>query len=211
MEVDVAAYVGAVARTVKRVERDGRMARVVIATRDYDTDIADLWNALTTRERIAGWFMPVEGELKLGGRYQLKGNAGGLVTLCEAPQKLGITWEFGGEISWVTVTLAEKGSKTGLTLEHVAHVKDEFWTQYGPGAVGVGWDMGLLGLALHLKTGAPNNPEESMAWMMSPNGRDFVVASSNSWRDAAIADGEDAQMSTKAGANTIGFYTGTPA
>ena len=35
-----------------------------------------------------------------------------------------------------------------LELEHTAVVPEERWDQYGPGAVGVGWDQGLLGLAL---------------------------------------------------------------
>jgi len=28
----------------------------------------------------ARWFLPIEGDLKLGGKYQLKGNAGGTIT-----------------------------------------------------------------------------------------------------------------------------------
>ena len=36
-----------------------------------------------------------------------------------------------------------------LTLTHTALVSD-FWTEYGPGATGVGWEMGLTGLEQHL-------------------------------------------------------------
>ncbi|GAB2911484.1 hypothetical protein [Streptomyces mayteni] len=36
-----------------------------------------------------------------------------------------------------------------LEREHAAVVDPEFWERYGPGASGVGWDGGLLGLAEH--------------------------------------------------------------
>ena len=54
----------------------------------------------------------------------------------------------GDEVSWIEVHLTpESDERTRFTLEHVAHVDDQRWTEYGPGAVGVGWDSGLLGLA----------------------------------------------------------------
>ena len=96
-------HLGAVVRSVKTVDRDGKPATAVIAMRSYDTDIDDLWNALTSADRIPRWFMPIEGELKLGGRYQLKGNAGGVITGCEPPKHLAVTWEYAGDTSWVTV------------------------------------------------------------------------------------------------------------
>lgn len=50
-------------------------ARTVLLRRTYDAEVADVWDAVTSPERIARWFMPVSGELKVGGRYQLEGNA----------------------------------------------------------------------------------------------------------------------------------------
>ena len=47
---------------------------------------------------------------------------------------------------------------TTLVLEHTAIVPDEMWAQFGPGAVGVGWDGGLLGLSLHLRGGSIGDP-----------------------------------------------------
>lgn len=90
---------GATARIVRHTERDGKPAKAVVASRSYDTSASDLWDALTNAERIPRWFMPVEGDLRLGGRYQLKGNAGGAVTRCDAPKHLSLTWEFGGDVS----------------------------------------------------------------------------------------------------------------
>lgn len=75
MKSDVASYVGAVIREVDSREHEGRLARVVVATRTYDTTIEDVWDALTNAERIPRWFLPISGDLRLSGSYQLQGNA----------------------------------------------------------------------------------------------------------------------------------------
>ena len=147
---DFQSYLGAVERIVAPLERSGKPARSVTLKRTYDTDPADLWDALTNPERLARWFAPVEGDLQLGGRYKIKGNASGTIEACRDREHYALTWEFGGDVSWVTVDIAQVGDgKTALTLVHTAIVNDH-WGMYGPGAVGVGWELGLLGLALHL-------------------------------------------------------------
>src|SRR5262245_40524082 len=105
---------------MKNFERDGQAMRVVNASRIYDTTLEDLWDALTRAERISQWFLPIAGDLRLGGRYQLQGYAGGTITRCEPPRVVAVTWEYGGVVSWVTVTLerfAQGGTR--LELEHV--------------------------------------------------------------------------------------------
>ena len=213
MHFDVARHVGAVTRKVESREHDGQPAHAVIATRSYPTDIDDAWDALTSAERIPRWFMPIEGELRLGGRYQLQGNAGGTITECEPPRRLALTWEFAGQTSWVYVTLSEEGEdSTQLVLEHVAILTDEylkFWDQFGPGAVGVGWDLSILGLAEHLETGESVAPEASKEWTSSDNYREYVAASSAGWREASIAFGTSAEAAGHAADSTTPFYTGT--
>jgi hypothetical protein len=78
----------------------------------------------------------------------------------------------------------------------------------GPGAVGVGWDLALMGLRLHLATGVANDPAESAAWMCSPEGVEFVTRSSRGWADASIATGTDATEARSAEERTTAFYTG---
>lgn len=211
MHVDVAQHLGAVTRVVTQREHEGRPARVVIATRTYDTDPADLWHALTSAERIPRWLMPVSGELRLGGRYQLHGNAGGTVTRCEPPETLGLTWEFGGDVSWVTVSLSAAGAgRTALRLEHVAHVPEDRWTQFGPSAVGAGWEQCLLGLALHVAGGVSSAPAaEGAAWAGSPEGHAYIRGSCEGWANAAILDGEAPAQAAAAAARTFAAYTGT--
>ena len=207
-DTDPARYLGAVTRAVARRDRDGRPARVVVATRRYDTAVDDLWDAITSAERIPRWFLPVTGDLRLGGRYQLQGNAGGEITTCEPPRHLGVTWEFAGDVSWLDVRLTPDGRGARLELEHVAHVADDRWDQFGPGAVGVGWDMTLFGLDNHLGGGGGVDPSNAMAWLVSPDGRAFVRYSSDDWARASVAGGTDPEAARGAAERTTAAYTG---
>jgi uncharacterized protein YndB with AHSA1/START domain len=191
-------------RQVVELERDGRAARAVVIERTYDTTAADLWEAITDGERIPRWFLPVEGDLRLGGHYQLKGNASGTVTACEPPSALGLTWEFGGAVSWVDVRVEKDGGGARLRLEHVALVDDgEHWEQYGPGAVGIGWDLGLWGLAEHLRTG------DDVAAEGGPRpGPEDMAASSEGWCAADIAAGTPEADARARADRTLAAYTG---
>jgi uncharacterized protein YndB with AHSA1/START domain len=208
----VLGQVGLVAREVRTRQHEGKPARVVIASRSYDTSIEDLWDALTNGERIPRWFLPISGELRLGGRYQFQGNAGGTITACEPPRLLAATWEGpGGPVSWVTVRLEDEAAdRTRLTLEHMAHVGGDFWDRFGPGAVGVGWDGAIRGLGLHMDTGAAVDPKAALEWSMSEEGKAFSRACAEDWGRAAVADGDDPGMALKAVERTTAFYTGAP-
>jgi uncharacterized protein YndB with AHSA1/START domain len=209
VEIDVLRYIGAVTREVESRDHDGRPARVVVATCAYDTTIGDLWEAITNAERIPRWFLPISGELRLGDRYQLQGNAGGQITSCEPPHSLTVTWEFGGQVSWVHIRLTElSDGGTRLRLEHIAHVPNDFWNQYGPGAVGVGWELALMGLGRHLATGAVVNPKDSAAWTTSEQGKDFIRRSSSGWGQASIAAGTEEAAARDAAGRTTAFYGG---
>ena len=125
------------------------------------------------------------------------------------PKGFAATWEFGGQVSWIEVTLEPVADGTRFTLEHVAHVPDEFWTQYGPGATGVGWDLALLGLATHLATGESASAE-AQEWATSPDGIAFATASSAAWEAVSVEAGTDPEAARAAGARTTAFYTGAP-
>ena len=74
----------------------------------------------------------------------------------------------------IDVKLAADSGKARMTLEHTAIIEDH-WNQFGPGAVGIGWDLALTGLALHLATGASVDHETAEAWMGSPDGKEFMT------------------------------------
>jgi uncharacterized protein YndB with AHSA1/START domain len=208
MPLDLLAHTNPLTRTVRNLERDGKPAKAVIASSLYDTDPADLWDALTSKERLPRWFLPVSGDLRLGGRYQFKGNAGGTITGCVPQRQIAATWEMGDNVSWITVTLEPEGPGTRLTLEHVAIIDPNF-PPFGPGAVGVGWELGLLGLSLHLAQPSVRvDPAEGAEWPLTPAGKDFVRIASAGWGEADIAAGENPAKARAGAEMTRQFYTG---
>lgn len=210
--IDVAQQLNAVSREVgARVFGPGE-ASVVTVTQTYAAGADDVWDACTNPSRIPRWFMPITGDLKLGGKYQLEGNAGGTIERCDPPKSFFVTWEFNEQVSWLEVRVVpETEGKTRLELEHIAHVDEELWAQFGPGAVGIGWDMALLGLALHLaETPSPITPEESAAWTMSPEGIEFMSESAERWYEADVAAGRDEQVAREAANRVKAAYTAPP-
>lgn len=194
-------------RTVEGVD-----SRVLTLSQSYAAARDEVWSAITSAERITSWLMPVSGDLRLGGRYQLEGNAGGEVLRCSAVESYAVTWEYGGKMSWVMASLSDgDGASTRLDIEHAAPADDESWPEFGAGATGIGWDMMLLGLALHLQGGEGMSPDEGAAWAGSADGRVFMTRSSELWRDASIASGENEADAAAAAARCLAAYTGTEA
>ncbi|MEW2397921.1 SRPBCC family protein [Streptomyces sp. NPDC046862] len=208
--IDVTHQINAVRRRVgSRVFKAGE-ARVVTVSQTYDSTVEDVWDACTNPERIPRWFLPVSGELRLGGRYQLQGQAGGTIERCDPPKGFGATWEYDGNVSWIELRLTEvPEGGTRFELDHLMHVEDDArWAEFGPGAVGVGWEMGLVGLTLHLRTGAAVDPQAGMAWAGSEEGRRFVKLSSEGWYEAFVAAGEDPAAARAKADRTTAAYTG---
>ena len=207
MQFDVQCQLDAVERSVSSLERNGRPTRAVMLSRSYTTTVEDLWDAVTNGERIPRWFLPISGALELGGRYQLEGNAGGVITACERPSRFAITWEFGEDTSWVDVALSNDGDDGArLTLTHDAYLS-EHWDEYGPGATGVGWELGLLGLAIHVAQPGEPKPDE-IAFVTSSDGKAFIAGSSDGWGQAAVEAGTDPVAAREAARRATAFYTG---
>jgi len=209
MQPDTARQIDTVERRLGTRTLEGGEARVATIEQTYDTTVDDLWDALTNPERIPRWFLPVSGDLRTGGHYQLEGNANGTIQTCEPPHVFTATWEFGGEVSWIEVRVEPVPEGARLALEHTAHVNDEWWDQYGPGATGVGWDLALLGLATHLAAPDAEKPDES--WITQGPGRAFATASSDRWAEASIAAGTPEDQARAAAGRTTAFYTGDDA
>ncbi|GAB3787319.1 SRPBCC family protein [Nocardioides ungokensis] len=89
----------------------------------FDTDVDDLWSALTEPDRLARWLGEVEGDLRLGGdfraRYFASGWEGtGHVDVCEPPRRLLISTKSTDEPDGVIeVTLTADGDQTVLVIE----------------------------------------------------------------------------------------------
>jgi len=100
----------------------------------YDTDIDDLWSAITDPSRLARWYGEAEGDLRLGGEFRLRVLASGWegtrrVETCEPPRHLLLTGkEQDDPFEMVTeVWLTPDGDQTilvmeerGMPLEYVA-------------------------------------------------------------------------------------------
>jgi uncharacterized protein YndB with AHSA1/START domain len=211
--IDVIQEIEATQRQVAEARLPAGAARVVRLERDLGASVDDVWDAFTNPDRISRWFLPISGDLRLGGRYQLEGNAGGEILTCQRPNLLKVTWVYGevasdADVSEVVVRLSPLADdRTHLLFEHSAIVPEDRWAEYGPGAVGVGWDMGLLGLELHLRGGSVGDP---IGWQMSDEGRDFATRSSEAWGAANRASGASPEAAARAAANTTAFYVPQP-
>jgi uncharacterized protein YndB with AHSA1/START domain len=117
----------------------------------YDTDIDDLWSALTDPGRLARWMGEVEGDLRLGGEFRAHFFASGWegtgrVEACEPPRRLLLlTMEPGqpGE-HVIEVTLAPDGGQAILVWEERGMPLDQL------AAYGAGIQVHAEDLAAHL-------------------------------------------------------------
>lgn len=100
----------------------------------FDTDIDDLWSALTDPRRLARWMGEVEGELRLGGEFRARFFASewegtGRVDVCEPPRRLRLltTQTDQSEEQVIEVRLTADGDQTilvweerGMPIDHLA-------------------------------------------------------------------------------------------
>src|SRR5438105_1892701 len=89
----------------------------------FDTDIDDLWSALTDPRRLARWIAEVEGDLRLGGefhaRFTSEWEGTGRVEACEPPRRLLLLTRASGapDEHVIEATLAADGDQTILVIE----------------------------------------------------------------------------------------------
>lgn len=188
--IDIVNQVNATHREIGSQAVATGAGRSLLLRRTYDAPIEEVWSACTDPVRIGRWLASIEGDLRLGGTFQLKDNAGGKILRCEEPHLLKATWSMGdGMDTEVEVRLApgEDGG-TELELEHAspAEIVDELVQAYGPGAtigIGGGWDLTLLGLDLFLQ-GADFDPA---TWEDTAEVKEFATRSCHAWGPAIQA------------------------
>jgi uncharacterized protein YndB with AHSA1/START domain len=115
----------------------------------YNTDIDDLWSALTDPRRLARWIADVEGDLRLGGEFEASFTSSwkgpGRVDVCEPPRRLLVTMLPGEDDETVIeAQLFADGYGTRLVVEERGLPLDE------AAAHGAGWQAHVEDLAAHL-------------------------------------------------------------
>jgi uncharacterized protein YndB with AHSA1/START domain len=182
--IDIAGQLEAIYREVGERQADGGEAVGVLLRRRYDASMEDVWDAVTDPERMKRWFLPVSGDLRVGGTFQLEGNAGGEILTCDPPRLLRVT--FGGPTSVVELRLSPDGDDvTVLELEHTVPLAI---AQSGAGAlyVGPGWDGAVMALDLFLRGEVVEDP---VAAASSPEAQAFLRRSVEAWTAAVEASG----------------------
>jgi uncharacterized protein YndB with AHSA1/START domain len=126
----------------------------------YDTDIDDLWSALTDPGRLARWYGQVEGDLRPGGEFHLylesdDWDGTGRVQACEPPRRLLVTTRETDE-SWrkgrgappfdeaIEATLTPDGDQAVLVIELLGMPLDKI------AFYGAGWQIHAENLAAYL-------------------------------------------------------------
>ena len=125
----------------------------------FDTDIDDLWSALTDPARLARWFGEVEGDLRPAGVPHLRrmpaDEGTGRVEACEPPRRLLVDdperptsppTRAGGPPFDATIeaTLTADGDQTILVIEDRGMPLDKI------AVYGAGWQIHVEDLAAHL-------------------------------------------------------------
>ncbi len=209
--MDFSKAFGATVREVASGERDGRPTHIVRASRSYQTTQTDLWSAVTEKDRVQRWFGEVSGEFRLGGRFSIQGNADGRITICEPPKALALTWEFGGNTSWVSAKLENTQDGVLLTIEHelpTDETSEAHWDNYGPGATGVGWELGMLGLTAYLAGNGQSTLAAGGAWADGASGKNMLCEWAEAWGLAHVKAGTDHIVAMESADRTAKFYTG---
>lgn len=186
--IDIAKQVAAVQRLVSQYSTDGGARVSVLLRRNYAAPIKDVWNALAEPDQLRRWFLPITGDLREGGRFQLEGNAGGEILRCAAPRLLKTT--FGEDTSVVELRLTEVGGGAGFEMMHSVPL-EMAGSSAGALFVGPGWDVGLLALDRYLRGEAAVDP---VAWENSAEVQQFSRQTIKAWaaaiEDSGTADGD---------------------
>jgi uncharacterized protein YndB with AHSA1/START domain len=115
----------------------------------YDTDIDDLWSALTDPRRLARWIADVDGDLRLGGqvhaRFTSTWDGPGRIDVCQPPHRLAVTMSPGTpDETVIEAILAPEQDKTRLIVEERGIPLDEI------AGHGAGWQAHVEDLTTYI-------------------------------------------------------------
>ena len=115
----------------------------------YDTDIDDLWSAITEPDRLSRWIATVDGDLRVGGlvktRFTSSWEGVGRIDVCERPHRLLVTMEADTEDEGeIEAVLTSDGARTRMVVEERGLPLDRLYLH------GAGWQSHLEDLGRYL-------------------------------------------------------------
>jgi uncharacterized protein YndB with AHSA1/START domain len=115
----------------------------------YETEIEDLWSAMTDPSRLARWVAEVDGDLHVGGEFRARFTSSwdgtGRVEICEPPRLLLVTLSPGQDNATVIeARLFADADQTQLVIEERGLPLDELAEH------GAGWQAHIEDLAAYL-------------------------------------------------------------
>ncbi len=121
----------------------------------FDTDPADLWDAMTDPRRLARWIAEVDGDLRVGGAVQARFTSGwegpGRIETCDPPHRLVARMvPDTPDETVIEATITPEGSSSRLVLEERGIRLPEI------AGHGAGWHAHIEDLRSHLELGQPS-------------------------------------------------------
>jgi len=174
-------------RSIGRRTIGAGSARTALMRRDYDAPTDDVWDAFTDPERLSRWFLPVSGDLRLGGAFSLEGNASGEVLRCEPPRLLTVSWKFGDHPVDELELRLSPNADGGTTLE-IEHATISDRTEWGGRSydsvfgVATGWEPALY--ALDRQLAGTLTDDVADAWRAGqppPEAKELMARSERAW------------------------------
>ena len=148
-------------------------ARVAVFTRSYETSIEDLWDACTNPERLRRWYVPVTGDLRVGGTFQQVNMGSGTILVCDAPNLLKLSLGGGADEIELRLSAGSEDGTATLELQHATTLDSHDIGGQMYDAIfcmGGGYYPRLLALDQHLRGTLPDD-YDSTAFHLNPDMR----------------------------------------
>jgi uncharacterized protein YndB with AHSA1/START domain len=151
-------------------------ARVAVFRRTYATTVEDLWDACTDPERLRRWYVPVTGDLRVGGRFEQVNMGSGTILVCDAPHMLKLSLGAGADEIELRLAPGAQDGTAVLELQHATTLDahDIGGQMYDAiFCMGGGYYPRLLALDLHLRGELPDD-YDSTAFHLNPEMRSTI-------------------------------------
>lgn len=165
-------------------------ARVAVFTRTYPTTVEDLWDACTNPDRLRRWYVPVSGDLRLGGSFQQTNMGTGTIVECDKPRLLRVSLGGGADEIEARISPGPQERTAVLEVQHATTLDSHNIGGQTFDAIfcmGGGYYPRLLALDLHLRGALPED-YDSAAFHLNPDMRETIRRGSDAMAALLEAD-----------------------